>query len=259
MSEMKIIVLVKQVPDPNLVTISENGHLQRENVPSMMDPFGMMALQHALRLKKEKGAHVTAISMGPPQASDMMRRCLEYGVDEAILLSDKAFAGADTLATARTLGCFIRSRKFDYIFCGMQATDGDTAQLPPELSAVLGINIYSYVSKVDPADPPIMTQIYEDKSMVIEACSPAVVSFLRPPEESIVLPSMKDFVDARDKEVTILNAWMVGVPPGSMGIKGSKTRVVRVDTAVRTKKETEFIDGSDSRSAASILIEEVKG
>ena len=103
MTEMRVIVLVKQVPDPNLVTISENGHLQRENVPSMTDPFGMMALQHALRLKRELGAHVTAVSMGPMHAEEMLRRCLEYGADEAVLLSDKAFAGADTLATARTL------------------------------------------------------------------------------------------------------------------------------------------------------------
>ena len=259
MSEMKIIVLVKQVPDPNLVTISENGHLQRENVPSMMDPFGMMALQHALTLKKNIGAHVTAITMGPPQAEDMMRRCLEYGVDEAILLTDKAFAGADTLATARTLGCYIKSRKFDYVFCGMQATDGDTAQLPPELSAILGINIYSYVSKVRIDDPLVMTQIYDDNSLEIEVCCPAVVSFLRPPEDPIVLPSMKDFMDARKKSVDTLNAWMVGVPPGSMGSKGSRTHVVRIDTVTKPKKDTEFIDGSDSKSAATILIGEVKG
>lgn len=259
MSDMRIVVLVKQVPDPNLVTISENGHLQRENVPSMTDPFGMMALQHALVLKRELGAHVTAVSMGPPQAEEMLRRCLEYGADEAILLSDKAFAGADTLATARTLGCYLRSRKFDYVFCGMQATDGDTAQLPPELSAVLNINIYSYVSNVEPGCPIRMTQIYEDMSLVVEICSPAVVSFLRPPKESIVLPSMKDFVDARKKDVTVLSAWMVGVPPGSMGTKGSKTHVVRIDTVSRPKREPEFIDGSDSKSAALTLISEVKG
>lgn len=257
MSEMKIVVLVKQVPDPDLVTISEKGHLQRENVPSMTDPFGMMALQHAIRLKREIGAHVTAVSMGPSHAEEMLRRCLEYGVDEAVLLSDKAFAGADTLATARTLGCYLRSLKLDYVFCGMQATDGDTAQLPPELSAVLGIQIYSYVSKVAIGHPLRMTQIYEDKSLEIEACAPAVVSFLRPPDESVVLPSMVDFIEARKKEVTVLNAWMVGVPPGSMGIKGSKTRVERIETVSKQRKETEFIDGSDSKSAAELILSEV--
>ena len=259
MSEMRIVVLVKQVPDPNLVTISENGHLQRENVPSMADPFGMMALQHAIVLKKEVGAHITVVSMGPPQAEGMLRRCMEYGADEAILLSDRAFAGADTLATARTLGCFLRSRKFDYIFCGMQATDGDTAQLPPELSAVMGIGIYSYVSEVRVGDQLVMTQVYEDRRLEIEACSPAVVSFLRPPENGIVLPSMVDFVTSLDREVTVLNAWMVGVPPGSMGSKGSKTHVVKVRTVVKEKKDTVFIDGSDSKMAASIIISEVKG
>ena len=259
MSEMRIIVLVKQVPDPNLVTISKEGYLLRENVPSMTDPFGMMALQHALRLKKEIGAHVTAVSMGPAQAEDMLRRCLEYGVDEAILLSDKAFAGADTLATARTLGCFLKSRRYDFVFCGMQATDGDTGQLPPELSAVLGIQIYSYVSKVVIDDPLRMTQIYEDRSLEIEAHGPAVVSFLRPPEDGIVLPSMVDFVDAKGKEVTVLSAWMVGVPPGSMGSNGSKTHVIKTQTVKKIQKETEFIDGSDTRSAALALISEVKG
>ena len=258
MSEMEIIVLVKQVPDPNLVTISENGHLLRENVPSMMDPFGMMALQHALRLKREIGAHITTISMGPAQAEDMLRRCLEYGADEAILLSDKAFAGADTLATARTLGCFIKSRRYDYIFCGMQATDGDTGQLPPELSAVLGVQIYSYVSKVTIDDTLKMTQVYEDRSLEIEAFGPAVVSFLRPPEECMVLPSMTDFIDAKERSVTVMSAWMVGVPPGSMGIKGSKTHVVRTETVRKERKDTVFIDGSDSRSAALALISEVR-
>ena len=258
MNEMEIIVLVKQVPDPNLVTISENGHLLRENVPSMMDPFGMMALQHALRLKKELGAHVTAMSMGPAQAEDMLRRCLEYGVDEAILLSDKAFAGADTLATARTLGCYIKSRRYDYIFCGMQATDGDTGQLPPELSAVLGVRIYSYVSKIDIDDGIRMTQIYEDRSLEIEASGPAVVSFIRPPEECMVLPSMTDFIDAKGKDVTVLSAWMVGAPPGSMGVKGSKTHVVRTETARKERKDTVFIDGSDSKSAALALLSEVR-
>ena len=259
MTEMRVIVLVKQVPDPNLITISDNGHLQRENVPSMTDPFGMMALQHALRLKRELGAHVTAVSMGPMHAEEMLRRCLEYGADEAVLLSDKAFAGADTLATARTLGCYLRSRKFDYIFCGMQATDGDTAQLPPELSAVMGLQIYSYVSKVELSDTIRMTQIYEDKSYVVETCTPAVVTFLRPPEEQIPLPSMTDFIEARKKELTVLNAWMIGVPPGSMGLKGSRTRVDRITTAVKDRKATEFIDGSDSKNAASIILSEVKG
>ncbi len=258
MSEMEIIVLVKQVPDPNLVTISDNGHLLRENVPSMMDPFGMMALQHALRLKRELGAHITAISMGPAQAEDMLRRCLEYGADEAILLSDKAFAGADTLATARTLGCYIKSRRFDYIFCGMQATDGDTGQLPPELSAILGTHIYSYVSDISLDDPLRMIQVYEDRSLEIEACSPAVVSFIRPPEECMVLPSMTDFIDAKDKDITVLTAWMVGVPPGSMGIKGSRTKVVRTETVRKERKDTVFIDGSDSRTAALELISEVR-
>lgn len=259
MSELKIVVLVKLVPDPNLVTISERGHLQRENVPSMMDPFGMMALQHALRIKRESGAHVTAVSMGPAHAEGMLRRCLEYGVDEATLLSDKAFAGADTLATARTLGCYLKSLRFDYVFCGMQATDGDTAQLPPELSAVLGIGVYSYVSKVRIGAPLIMTQIYEDMSYDVKACAPAVVTFLRPPDETITLPSMVDFIDARRRTVNVMDASMVGVPPGTMGIKGSKTRVEKVSTVQRSRKETLYIDGSDSMQAAADIISEVRG
>lgn len=256
MNDMRIIVLVKQVPDPNLVSISESGHLQRENVPSMTDPFGMMALQHALRFKREIGAHITVVSMGPPQAETMLRRCLEYGADDAILLSDRSFAGSDTIATARTLGCFLKGQDYDVIFCGMQATDGDTAQMPPELSSVLGVHIYSYVGDVRLEDDIIMTQMYERESVDVVLSTPAVVTFIRPPMDSVMLPSMVDFISARKKTITVMGAWMVGIPPNVTGTKGSRTRVERIRTVVKDRKDTEFVDGSDSASVADLLISE---
>lgn len=257
MSEPRIIVLMKEVPDIDLVTISDEGRLERENVPSVADPFCMMALGHAIRMKKDMGAHVTAVTMGPPHAEGMMRRCLEYGTDEAILLTDRAFAGADTLATARALGCFLKGQNYDYVFCGVQATDGDTGQVPPELSSILGIPIYSYVSDIDLTDGVRMTQMYEDECLVIDAPPKAVVSFIRYPETNIPLPSMTDFIDARKKDVTVMNAWMLGMPLNMIGSKGSRTRVTGIATVLKRKKEPVFIEGNDVSLAAKEILKEV--
>ncbi|NLP30987.1 MAG: electron transfer flavoprotein subunit beta/FixA family protein, partial [Clostridiales bacterium] len=146
---MKIVVCLKQVPDTNEVKIDpKTGTLIREGVPSIINPDDKNALEEALVLKEENGAHVTVVSMGPPQAEAALREALAMGADEAILVSDRAFAGADTLATSNALAGALRQLDYDIIFAGRQAIDGDTAQVGPEIAEHLGLPQVTYVEEV---------------------------------------------------------------------------------------------------------------
>lgn len=250
---MRIAVMLKQVPDPALVGISENGRLMRENIPSMMDPFGKMALQHAISLGC--GKRIDAVTMGPGQSEEMLRKALEFGVDEAYLISGREFAGADTFATSRVLAAFASWKRYDLILCGMQATDGDTAQVPSELSAMLGHRIYSYASSASLEDMTV-TQTYEGEEIVSRLALPAVISFIRPPADAVQIPSMTDFVRASGKEIIRIGLKDLGLCPCEAGAKGSKTRVVSISAAIRKKVETVVIDGSDTENAAEIVLKE---
>lgn len=255
MSELRVAVMVKQVPDPALVEISEDGRLMRENVPAMMDPFGKMALQHAVSMKCQM--HIDAVSMGPMQAEDVLRKALEFGADDAYLISGREFAGADTIATARTMAAFLKDKEYDMVFCGMQATDGDTAQVPPELSVFLGYRLYSYATSVD-LERMTVTQSYERSEITSELVLPAVISFVRPPEGCVQIPSMRDYVDSLSKEITVKGFADLGIRMCDTGSKGSRTKVVSVATVIRRKKDTRFIDGSDTASAAEVLLKEAR-
>ena len=164
---MRYLVFVKQVPDTTLIEVDEQGNLRREGVPSILDPYSEHALELALNLRSE-GDSVTVVTMGPPQATAALRRCLEIGADEAYLLSDRAFAGADTYATSRTLTAFVE--KFgecpDLILFGKQAADGDTAQVPAEVAEMLGADQFYYVTKAEPSGEGFeVVQDYGDEAV----------------------------------------------------------------------------------------------
>ena len=143
---MKIVVCIKQVPDTTEIKINPvTGTLIRDGVPSIMNPDDKGALEMALRLKDQYGAHVTVITMGPPQADLILREAFAMGADRAILLTDRRFAGADTLATSNALAGALRTMDFDIVFAGRQAIDGDTAQVGPEMAEHLGLPQVSYV------------------------------------------------------------------------------------------------------------------
>ncbi len=151
---MNIAVCVKQVPDTTEVRIDpETNTLVREGVPSILNPEDGHAAEAAVQLKERYGATVTAISMGPPQAVDVLRRCIALGADRGVLVSDRAFAGADTYATSYTLAAAIRRLEqdgpLDIVFCGRQAIDGDTAQVGPGMAQRLGFTQLTYVVGVD--------------------------------------------------------------------------------------------------------------
>ena len=146
---MKIIVCIKQVPDTTEIKINPDGTLKRDGVPSIMNPDDKAALEFALRLKDEYGAHVSVLSMGPVQAKVMLNEALAMGADEAVLLSDRAFAGSDTWATSTALAGALKSMEYDLILTGRQAIDGDTAQVGPQIAEHLQLPHISYVKQVE--------------------------------------------------------------------------------------------------------------
>jgi len=148
---MNIIVCIKQVPETTEVKINpETNTLVREGVKSIINPFDVYAIEEGVRLKEKFAGKATVITMGPPQAEAVLREAISMGIDEGILLSDRAFAGSDTWATSYALSCAIKKiGAFDLIVCGKQASDGDTAQVGPGISSHLDIPQVTYVKKIE--------------------------------------------------------------------------------------------------------------
>ncbi len=226
---MNIIVCVKQVPDTNEVKIDPvKGTLIRDGVPSIMNPDDKAALEASLRQKDRDGAKVTVISMGPPQADLALREALAMGADEAILLTDRAFGGADTIATSRTLAAALRKLPYDLILTGRQAIDGDTAQVGPQIAEHLGIPNVSYGRELRlEGDYVIVERQLEDFYQVVRAKMPCLVtvqSELGPPR--YMTPG--GIFDAyREKRVTLWGRADLDIDDSRIGLKGSPTRVIK--------------------------------
>ena len=184
---MKIALCVKQVPDTQDIKWTENNTMQREGVESILNPYDVYATELALKIKHEYGANITAISMGPNQAKDMLKSLIALGVDDAVLVSDKKFAGADTFATGRTLSAAINKiiPDFDLIICGQFAIDGDTAQTGPCIAGLLNIPQATYTREVEGISNGIATVIREldDGDEKIEIKIPALLSVVKTFEE----------------------------------------------------------------------------
>ncbi|PKM88635.1 MAG: electron transfer flavoprotein subunit beta [Firmicutes bacterium HGW-Firmicutes-12] len=257
---MKIVVCVKQVPDTNDVKIDpKTGTLIRDGVPSIINPDDKNAIEEALVLKKEKGAVVTVLCMGPPQADFALREALGMGADEAILLSDRAFAGADTWATSYALSMAIKKvGDYDLIFCGRQAIDGDTAQVGPELAEIMDIPQVTYVRKIVSIDnkTAVVERAMEDGYEVIEVKMPAVLTAVK--ELNVPrYPTASGIVDAFDvKEVKLWTAADIQADPERLGLKGSYTQVKRT-FAPPVKGAGKMLEGSVKEKALS-LVQELK-
>lgn len=177
---MKIIVLVKQVPDSTEIRVDKvTGTLIRAGVPSIINPDDLAGVEEALKIKEATGAHVTVISMGPPQASGMLKELYGRGVDECILITDRAFAGADTCATSSTLAAAIEKVGYDLIIGGRQAIDGDTAQVGPQIAEHLGLPVISYAADIKvEGDSVVVKRQYEDRYHELKAKMPCLVTAL---------------------------------------------------------------------------------
>ncbi|OIP37077.1 electron transfer flavoprotein subunit beta [Candidatus Desantisbacteria bacterium CG2_30_40_21] len=228
---MNIIVCIKQVPDTGSVKINpETNTLIRTGVPSIINPFDMNAVEAGLALRDGNGGKVSVITMGPPQAEEALRETMAMGVDNAYLLSDRAFAGADTLATSYTLSMAIRLIiDFDLILCGKQAIDGDTAQVGPELAEILGIPQVTNVSRlIEVKDTTlIVEQELEDGCKIIEVERPCLITVTKEVNKPR-LPSLKNSMRAKKAEIPIWGANDINADEARLGLKGSATQVVKI-------------------------------
>lgn len=224
---MNIVVCLKQVPDTNEVKIDpKTGTLIREGVPSIINPDDKNALEESLRLKDEHGAHVTVISMGPPQAEKALREALAMGADEAILVSDRAFAGADTLATSHALAATLKKLDYDVVFAGRQAIDGDTAQVGPEIAEHLNLAQITYVEKVDVIKGGLQVRrAWEDGYEDIEVKTPVLLTAIKELNEPRYMNIKNIFEMFQTKEVKVWNATDIGADVAVLGLKGSPTKV----------------------------------
>jgi electron transfer flavoprotein beta subunit len=246
---MKIIVCIKQVPNTNEVRLDQKtGTLIREGVPSIINPDDKAGLEAALKLKDQAGgAHVTVLSMGPPQADAALREALAMGVDEAVLISDRAFGGADTWATSSTLAAAIRNLEYDLIITGRQAIDGDTAQVGPQISEHLGIPNISYAEGIEIGNGVItVKRQYEDRYHMIRAKLPCLVTALSElGEPRYMTPS--GIFDAWQRKIPVWGRADLTIDDSNIGLNGSPTRVKKSFTkAVKGKGAVVTLDPEDS-------------
>jgi len=230
---VKIVACIKQVPEISEVMIDPKTHiLKREGIPSIVNPFDENAIEEGLRIKEKYSGELIVITMGPPQAEEALRKCLAMGADEAILISDKDFAGSDTLATAYTLSLVIKQLKADLIICGKQAIDGDTAQVGPELAEQLGIPQITYVKKVEiPEDEKriILHRETDDGYEIIQCKLPVLITVLKILNEPRY-PSIRGILTAKKKEVRVVKANDLKANSAMLGADGSPTQVVNIFT-----------------------------
>jgi electron transfer flavoprotein beta subunit len=228
---MKIIVCIKQVPDAKDVRLDPvTNTLAREGVQSIMNPYDQHALEEGVRLKEIHGGEVVVVTMGPPQAEEMLRQAISCGADRAVLVSDRAFAGADTWATSYTLEHALKKiGSFDLILCGKQAIDGDTAQVGPGLATRLNIPYMTCVQKIREGSETglIVERMMDDGYDVVSVDYPALLTVVKDINEPRV-PSLKGKMKAKKAEIIKLSAEDIGADPACIGLPGSPTKVVNV-------------------------------
>ena len=223
---MNIVVCVKQVPDTTAVKLDpKTGTLIRDGVPSIINPEDKHALEGALRIKEATGAKVTVVSMGLPMAKAALREALCMGADEAILLTDRALGGADTLATSKALSGVIAKLDADIVFAGRQAIDGDTAQVGPEIAEHLDIPQVTYVQDVKvEGETLIVNRALEDGHQVVEVKTPCLLTAIEELNSPRYMNVARIF-ETNDDEIKVMGAADIDVPVEELGLKGSPTKV----------------------------------
>jgi electron transfer flavoprotein beta subunit len=260
---MNIVCCLKQVPDTAQIKIDpETNTLVRTGVESILNPYDLVALEQAVRLKEIHGGKITAVSMGPPQAESVLRLALSMGADHGVLLSDRAFAGADTLATSYTLAMAIgkihAQSPVDLILCGKQAIDGDTAQTGPGIATRMKITQLTYVSKVQWVDPEkreIQVVRKLDKgNEVIRGKLPALLTV----ELELVTPrraSLPDLIHSLTTPIDVWNAEDISAVKNMVGIKGSPTWVRKISSPPQKEGGPKFYADPDPEQAVSEFLE----
>ena len=255
---MKIIVLVKQVPDSTEIRVDKvTGTLIRAGVPSIINPDDLAGVEAALQLKEKMGATVVAVSMGPGQAGDMLKELYARGVDECVLITDRKFGGADTCATSTTLAGALNKIGYDLIIAGRQAIDGDTAQVGPQTAERLGIPQVTYVDEIIDLNDTTVTvkKSLEDSEEIIEAKLPCVLTTLSGMNEPRYM-NCNYIVDSFSKELTIYTFDDLGIDESLVGLAGSPTKVHATFTK-DVSAETETFD-MPAADAAKLIAKTLK-
>ena len=254
---MKIVVCIKQVPDTTVIKINPvTGTLIREGVPSIMNPDDKGGLEMALELKDKYGAHVTVITMGPPQADLILREAYAMGADKAILLTGREFGGADTLATSHTIAAALKNLEYDLIIAGRQAIDGDTAQVGPQIAEHLGLPQISYVAGFDVKDGKyIVKKETEEGYQMLEVEGPALMTVLAIGFKARYM-NVGGIVDAYNKDVEVWGVEKVDLPLEMLGLKGSGTKVYKSFTkGVKAAGEVHEVD---AEQAVGLIVSKLK-
>jgi electron transfer flavoprotein beta subunit len=278
---VKVIVCIKQVPDTTNVRINpETNTLVREGVQSIINPFDCYALEEGIRIREKHGGTVTVLTMGPPQAAEALREAISLGADEAVLVSDRAFAGADTLATAYTLAAAIRklggeaakseggeaakseggeaakpAGDVDIILMGRQAIDGDTGQVGPGVAENLGIPHVTDIRKIEEISGPriVVERLLEEGYARLATSLPVVLTVVKEINEPR-LPSLKGKLAAKKKEIPILKAAELEADPERFGLVGSPTQVMKIFTPPKPSGGKKFT-GEPSETVGALLAE----
>ncbi|MEY8878609.1 MAG: nitrogen fixation protein FixA [Leptothrix sp. (in: b-proteobacteria)] len=251
---MHIVVCIKQVPDSAQIRVHPvTNTIMRQGVPAIVNPYDLFALEEALRLKDKFGGRVTMLCMGPPQAEDALRKCISFGATDAILVTDRAFAGADTLATSYALTAAIRKisqeQQVDLVFTGKQTIDGDTAQVGPGIAKRLGWNLLTYVSKINEVDLDGRSITVERRAeggvQRLKTTLPSLITMLEGTNE-MRFATMDDMLRAARVPVRKWNKDDAGIEDISkIGLKGSPTIVSKVFAPKARKERAEMQEVGD--------------
>jgi len=262
---MLVVTCVKQVPDTTQVKVDPNtGTLIREGVPFIINPFDTHALEESLRLKDKYGFRVAVISMGPPNTEVTLKKALALGADEAILLSDRAFGGADTLATSLVLAEAIKrlgqKEEVAMVICGRQTIDGDTAQVGPGIATRLGYSQLTLVDRIENVDLQAkkvkVSRRLEGRHEIVEAPLPAMIAVLRDINRPRY-PTVPMRLMAEESPVTLWNNKVMGLRDDTIGLKGSATQVRRIFSPQRAKGEILGNGANNPQEAANLLVDKL--
>jgi electron transfer flavoprotein beta subunit len=260
---VEIIVCIKQVPDTTDVKVNpETNTLIREGIANIINPFDVYAIEEALRLKEKFGGKVLVISLGPPQSINALKEAVGMGADEAIQLSDRAFAGSDSWSTSYTLALAIKKLGgFNIILCGKQAIDGDTGQVGPGIASQLGITQLTYVFKIIKLEPEAGTitveRLLEEGREIVEAKLPALLTVVK----DINQPRSATLFHMRRASKLLIPTWtaadLPGADPSKLGLKGSPTQVIKIFSPPKRTGVLDLIKADSVEQSAAILADKI--
>ena len=262
---MHSVVCIKQVPDSSQIRVHPvTNTIMRQGVPAIINPYDLFALEEALRIKDRFGAFITVITMGPPQAENALRKALSFGADDAILVTDRAFAGADTLATSFALASAIRQIEkempVDLVFTGKQTIDGDTAQVGPGVAKRLGLELLTYISSIDEIDPDKREIVVQRRSeggvQVLKTRLPSLITMLEGSNE-MRFATMPNMIRAARIQIKKWDRVAAGIEDITrIGLKGSPTVVSKVfaPTPKTVKAEIVQTESNEPQDLAGSLL-----